>query len=138
MKTIGKRFDFMLVYILYMFQKLFANCLLVEDFDRSMHFYRDILGLTVNSVDGKFADFKLEGTSLAIFQRNEATVMFPEKYMGSTGGVVLCFQVPDVAKACNELTGKGVKIFEGPKTVPWGQTVAYFKDPDGHIWEITD
>ena len=54
-----------------MFDKLFANCLLVDDFDRSMAFYRDNLGLTVNSQDGKFADFKLEGTSLAVFQKSE-------------------------------------------------------------------
>ena len=121
-----------------MFKKLFANCLLVEDFERSLHFYTDILRLEVNSQDSKFADFKLEGTSLAIFQKDEAIAMFPKKHMGSVGGVVLCFQVKNVVEACKELTQKGVKIFEGPKKVPWGQTVAYFKDPDGHLWEITD
>ena len=28
-------------------------------------------------------------------------------------------------------------VFEGPKTTEWGQTVAYFKDPDGNIWEVS-
>jgi len=50
---------------------------------------------------------------------------------------VLAFQVPDVGAACEELKSKGVEIFEGPKTTEWGQTVAYFKDPDGNIWEIS-
>lgn len=68
-----------------MFNKLFAICLLVDDFEKSLSFYKDTLGLEVNSKEGKFADFKLEG----------------------------------------------------PKTTEWGQTVAYFKDPDGNIWEIS-
>lgn len=120
-----------------MFNKLFAVCLLVEDFEKSLSFYRDTLGLTVNSQDGKFADFKLEGTSLAIFEKSEATAMFPKEYMGSAGGAVLAFQVDDVNKACEELKAKGIDVFEGPKTTEWGQTVAYFKDPDGNIWEVS-
>lgn len=120
-----------------MFNKLFAACILVNDFEKSLSFYRDVLGLAVNSQDGKFADFKLEGTSLAIFQKSEATTMFPKEHMGSAGGVVLAFQVDDVNKACEELKAKGIDVFEGPKTTEWGQTVAYFKDPDGNIWEVS-
>lgn len=121
-----------------MFNKLFANCLLVDDFDKSMTFYKDILGLSVNSQDGKFADFKLEGTSLAIFEKSTAVAMFPKENMGTGGGIVLAFQVDDVAKSCEQLKAKGVAIFEGPKKTEWGQTVAYFKDPDGNIWEISN
>jgi len=120
-----------------MFNKLFANCLLVNDFEKSLAFYRDILSLKVNSQDGKFADFKLEGTSLAIFEKEAAVAMFSKDHMGSGGGVVLAFQVDDVNKTCEELKAKGVEVFEGPKTTEWGQTVAYFKDPDGNIWEVS-
>lgn len=120
-----------------MFNKLFANCLLVNNFDKSLAFYRDVLGLTVNNQEGKFADFKLEGTSLAIFEREAAVAMFPKEHMGPAGGVILAFQVDDVNKACEELKAKGVEVFEGPKTTAWGQTVAYFKDPDGNIWEVS-
>ncbi len=103
-----------------MFNKLFANCLLVNDFEKSLSFYRDVLGLKVNSQDGKFADFKLEGTSLAIFEKDAAVTMFPKKHMGSGGSVVLAFQVDDVNKTCEELKTKSVEIFEGPKTTDWG------------------
>jgi lactoylglutathione lyase len=120
-----------------MLKKLFANCLLVNDFEKSLAFYRDILGLEVNSTEGKFADFKLEGTSLAIFEKEAATAMFPKKFMGNGGGVILAFQVDDVKKTCDDLKTKGIEIFEGPKTTPWGQTVAYFNDPDGNIWEVS-
>jgi len=120
-----------------MFQNLFAVCLLVSNSDESLKFYRDKLGLELNSQDGKFADFKLNGTSLAIFERNEATAMFPGKFMGSAGGAVYGFQVEDVQKAFEALNKKGVKFIESVKTTPWGQTVTYFKDPDGNIWEIS-
>ena len=120
-----------------MLNKLYAVCLLVENFERSLIFYRNIIGLEVNSTDGEFADFKLEGTSLAIFSRKTAIAMFPAKNMGKTGGAVYGFQVSNVAKTCDVLKSRGVEIFEGPKTTTWGQTVAYFKDPDGNIWEVS-
>lgn len=121
-----------------MFNKLFAVCLLVNDFDKSFSFYKNTLGLEVNSQEGKFADFNLSSTSLAIFEKTEAENMFPQKYMKTGGGAIYGFQVDDVEDACKELKSKGVEIFEGPKTTDWGQTVAYFKDPDENIWEISE
>ncbi|HCM37857.1 MAG: hypothetical protein UV61_C0002G0038 [Candidatus Gottesmanbacteria bacterium GW2011_GWB1_43_11] len=120
-----------------MINKLYAVCLLVENFEQSLTFYRDVLGLTMNSQDNKYADFKLGDTLLAIFEKNEAAAMFPKKYMTFGGGCVLAYQVDNVEKTCKKLQKKGIIIFEGPKTTPWGQKVAYFKDPDNTIWEIT-
>lgn len=37
-----------------------------------------------------------------------------------------------------ELKSKGVTFFVDTKTTAWGQRVAYFKDPDGNIWELGD
>lgn len=122
-----------------MFNKLFAICLLVEDFEKSLKFYKDILGLKVKSQEGnQFAGFDLEGTEMAIFQKDGATAMFPKKFMGTGGGVNIGFQVEDINQACKKLKSKGVEIFEGPKTTPWGQKVAYFKDPDENIWEVSE
>lgn len=121
-----------------MFTEIFALCLLVNDFEKSLDFYKSILGLEVNSVNNKFADFKLNGTSLAIFQKDEATQMFPAKYMKSGGGSVIAFQVKNIDKSCTDLKLKGIEIIEGPKTTPWGQKVAYFLDPDLNIIEISE
>ena len=121
-----------------MFKKLFAVCLLVDDFDKSFDFYKNTLGLKVNSNEGKFANFKLGETELAIFQKSEATAMFSKKYMANGGGAVIAFQVENVEKTCKKLVEKGVKIFEGPKKTAWGQTVAYFNDPDHNIWEVSE
>ena len=121
-----------------MFKQLLAVCLLVDNFDKSLAFYRDTLGLKVKSTEGKFADFKLGETSLAIFEKSEATAMFPAKYMNTSGGACLAYQVPDLPKAVGQLRAKGVTIIEEPKATAWGQKVAYFTDPDGHVWELSE
>lgn len=118
-------------------KQLNAVCLLVSDFDKSLAFYCDTLGLVLNSQDQGYADFKLGDTLLAMFQKGDATAMFASGHMNSGGGAVYAYQVRDVEAECDRLKAKGVVIFEGPKKTSWGQTVAYFKDPDGHIWEIT-
>lgn len=117
--------------------KLYAVCLLVKDLERSLVFYRDTLGLAINSQDAGYIDFKLGETLLGIFQKDAATAMFAKAHMASGGGAVFAYQVEDVARACEEIKAKGVDIFEGPKETPWGQQVAYFKDPDNNIWEVT-
>lgn len=120
-----------------MVTKLFAICLLVEDLAKSRDFYETKLGLTINSQDTGFVDYKLGEAPLALFEKKHAQAMFPPKYMKSAGGAVIALQVDDVAQACADLQQKGVKFFEGPKQTSWGQTVAYLHDPDGHIIELT-
>jgi lactoylglutathione lyase len=121
-----------------MFNKLYAVCLLVNDYEKSLVFYRDLLELKVNSQDTKYTDFKLGESMLAIFQKDEAEIMFPKSNMFSGGGAVITFPVSSVEETCVVLKKKGIEIFEGPKAMPWGQVVAYFKDPDGNILEITE
>lgn len=121
-----------------MFKSLFVVCLLVEDFEVSRKFYQNVLGLEINNTDTGFADFKLNGTSLAIFQKDAAISMFPMKFMSTGGSAVLAFQVIDLNKTIQKLQKNGVLIFEGPKVTSWGQKVAYFFDPDKNIWEISE
>ncbi len=121
-----------------MITKLFAVCLLVEDLSTSREFYEQKLGLVVNSEDVGFVDYKLGESPLALFEKKHATAMFASSHMKPSGGAVIALQVDDVAKTCQSLEGKGIKIFEGPKTTTWGQIVAYLHDPDGHIIELTN
>ncbi len=121
-----------------MFDKLYAICLLVDDFERSLRFYKEILGLEVNSRDGNFANFKLGETSLAIFEKGDAVSMFPKEHMNSGGSAVVGLQTESVKDFCEKLRSQNIEVFEGPKTTDWGQVVAYFKDPDNNIIEISE
>jgi len=116
--------------------KFYGNCLLVENLDKSLSFYTKKLGLTVKTNNGGYVDFV--EIPLGIFQKSEAIAMFPKEHMGHGGGVILAYQVKYLKKVCKELISKGVDVFEGPKETDWGQKVAYFKDPDDNIWEISE
>lgn len=111
----------------------------MQDLDKSLAFYRDALGLEVEFANGNFfVKFKMDGAPLMLFEKEAAAKMlFPKEHIAQGGGVLLAFQVDDLQTACAELTSKGVEIFEGPKATAWGQTVAYFKDPDGNVWEVS-
>ena len=50
----------------------------------------------------------------------------------------MCFQVDDVGTTYDELLKRGVNFIAKPQTTSWGQTVAYFLDPDQNIWEISE
>jgi len=121
-----------------MFDKIYAVCLLVENYKKSLSFYNDILEFKINSQDKNYTDFKVGDTLFAIFEKKEAEVMFPGRHMNKGGGAVIAFPVGNVDEICKLLNGKGVRIFEGPKVMPWGQKVAYFKDPDNNIIEVTE
>ena len=76
-----------------MFKTMFANCILVKDFKKSLAFYQITLGLELNTREGNFANFKIDNIELAIMQQDQATEMLPRNFMNSGGGVLLCFQV---------------------------------------------
>lgn len=118
-----------------MFKKI-GNCLLVDDLEKSLKFYVGKLGLKIKVHDGGYVGFK--NTSFSLFQKDKAVGMFPARYMRKGGGVILAVVVKDLKKICADLKEKGVKFFEGPKTTAWGQKVAYFNDPDGNIWEVSE
>lgn len=117
---------------------MFANCLLVSDFEKSLDFYQNILGLELNTRDGDFANFKIDNIELAIMQKDKATELVPNNYLKTGGSVFLCFQVDDVLKYYQKLKVNGVKFIAEPKITSWGQTVAYFLDPDDNIWEMSN
>lgn len=121
-----------------MLKDVFAVCILVDNLSASKDFYENKLGLELNSEDTGFVDFKTSGTSVALFEKKHATAMFSTEHMKSGGGFVLAFKVEDINETCDRLVSKGVTIFEGPKETSWGQKVAYCKDPDSNIIEITE
>lgn len=120
-----------------MFTRLLAICLLVDNFETSFNFYTQSLGFEVKTHEGNFAEVKFKDITVALFEKSEAVAMFPKRYMNKGGGVVIAVQSDHFEETIEQLKKQGVEIIEGPKTTEWGQTVAYFKDPDSNIWEVS-
>jgi catechol 2,3-dioxygenase-like lactoylglutathione lyase family enzyme len=108
-----------------------------KDFARARTFYVDWLGLEELSVDAFALFVKASSISIRIFLAGEFT---PAPY------TILGWTVTDIAKAIEELAGRGI-AFEhyayleqdasGVWTSPEGARVAWFKDLDGNTLSIS-
>lgn len=113
--------------------------LYVSDFDQAYTFYKDVLQLSVKMQQGTYVEFDTGQTTFAINTRDavreEIGLIVPHE-TEKTATFEVAFTVEDVAQTIDILRAKGVQIVKEPVTKPWGQTVAYIADPDGHYIEI--
>ena len=107
----------------------------VESLDRSVAFYRDVVGLDVRLEGDGYVEFATENTKFAVFERAK----LPE-LIGRAGGRAPCgeiaFVVDDVDAEARRLTDAGVAILTGPIDRPWRQRTVHIADPDGHVVEF--
>jgi hypothetical protein len=127
--------------------------LAVDDLDRALRFYRDGLGLATSGVTG--TDYKGDALApagdvvmfhlaneltLALYPRTElakdANVPFgpPKSGEFSIGHIVP--RKADVTALLTQAEAAGAVLTEGPHDRPWKIYSGYFRDPDGHLWEI--
>src|SRR5438034_11412903 len=123
-----------------MFNKIFAVVLIVHDFDASLEFYRDTLGLKVINLERKNAQFAMEGTHFILTEITDGEELvgyeMSEPPLRGVNPALMCVRVADVDAAFEALSAKGVEFTREPVNLPWGIRAAYFKDPEGNIWEI--
>ena len=124
-----------------MINRINATVLFVRNFDACVGFYRDTLGFEVKDTDEGFTSFKVGDHEFALMDLSAAAGMISEEVIQPEreGVPRLLFGafLDDTDKAYEELKAKGVEFVKPPTTQPWGQRTAYFKDPDGNIWEIS-
>ena len=94
-----------------------------RDVERSVAFYRDVLGLPQNPREP--TEFEAGNVTLAIWRPEDQGVEFVS---GASHGIAL--RVPDVAAAKVELEAKGVE-FVGVRDSGVCD-MAFFSDPDGN------
>lgn len=113
--------------------------LIVEDLDRALSFYTDVLGLQLGHRSGDYAQLKTGATRLAFYTREAMakTLGFSLKPPSDgTPGFEIGFKVEDLDAAFLEIVQKGARAAVHPTTRPWGQRTAYVRDPDGHLIEL--
>lgn len=107
----------------------------VESLERSVDFYRDVIGLEVRVEGDGYIEFAVENMKFSLFERAK----LPE-LIGRKGGSPPCgeiaFVVDDVDAEAERLRADGVEILSGPIERPWGQRTLHFADPDGNVVEF--
>lgn len=113
--------------------------LIVDDLDRALQFYTEVLGLRLGHRSGDYAQLDTGATRLAFYTRKamEKTLSLSlTPPAQDTPGFEIGFKVPDVDTAFAELVAQGATPTISPTTRPWGQRTAYVRDPDGHLIEL--
>jgi catechol 2,3-dioxygenase-like lactoylglutathione lyase family enzyme len=117
--------------------------LAVADFERSLAFYRDTLGLAVDAVydDPPYATLSAAGARLSLAEQGHpaedrpgVTMTAPEDR--SQANVVLVLEVADARAVHAQLDGEGVHFLAPPFEPPWGGCRFFCVDPDGYLVEI--
>jgi catechol 2,3-dioxygenase-like lactoylglutathione lyase family enzyme len=125
----------------------------VNDLEVALAFYRDGLGLPTRGVvgaefpgdaanaAGAVAMFELDqGLLLALYPRRELAKdahippSAPSPNEFSLGQLVQSREAVD--GLLQRAAAAGATVTDAPHERPWGIYSGYFKDPDGHLWEI--
>ncbi|MFS0655901.1 VOC family protein [Bacillus sp. 179-C3.3 HS] len=121
--------------------KMKYTILYVHDVEASIEFYQDILGFPVKMRVESYVEFDTGEVTLSINSRQDVReslgLPVPEGIHPSQT-FELGFVVDDVEQTIAVMKEKGVPVIKEPAKKPWGQTVAYVTDPDGHFIEICD
>jgi len=117
--------------------------LAVSDVDRSLAFYRNLIGFAVEATydDPPYATLALAGTRLSLAEQGHPAEDRPGVTMTapddpSKADVVLVVEVADARGVYAELEGKGARFLAEPFEPPWGGCRFFCVDPDGYLVEI--
>ena len=116
----------------------------VNDQDRALKFYRDVLGFDVTADQGSGAFRwltvrpKSGQTHLMLTKDSpEQAEMYRLGYrLGKWTGMVL--NTDDIAAECARLKSAGARITKEPERQHWGGIEAQFADPDGNTFELVE
>ena len=117
--------------------------LAVSDFEASLAFYRDTLGLEMEATydDPPYATLVCAGARISLAEQGHpaddrpgVTLLAPADR--SRADVVLVLEVADARAVHEELAREGVEFLAEPYVPPWGGLRFFCVDPDGYLVEI--
>ena len=82
--------------------------------------------------DPDFVFLRLDPQGIALSSR----AGYPERFNPGRD-FELCIYTDDVDAAAAELRESGFEHVRPPTDEPWGERMAYFRDPDGHLLHVT-
>jgi lactoylglutathione lyase len=113
------------------FNRVGAVILLVSNMEKSVKFYRDILGLPIKTKSKDWTEFFNNDTVMALHPAKKKSNIKTDSDM------LVGFEVGDLEATVKKLKEKKVKFFKKPKEEPFGKH-AIVQDPDGHLISIAE
>jgi lactoylglutathione lyase len=114
--------------------------LYARDVERTAGFYRETFGFEQTfrwPDDGppRFVFLRLEPLGIGIGAADNENV-HGRPIVPGAGSFELCIYVDDMEAACGRLRELGVEELRAPQKEPWGESRAYFADPDGNVVHV--
>jgi catechol 2,3-dioxygenase-like lactoylglutathione lyase family enzyme len=114
----------------------------VSDLERARTFYRDVLGASIyGEYGGTSSVFDFVGAWLLVVTGGEPTkdkpeITFEPPTDRNRVNHAMTIRVPDCQAAYETLKARGAQFITPP--VDWGYEIrCFFRDPDGHLFEIS-
>ena len=112
----------------------------VRDLVSAARFYGEGLGFPRMESPPDVAFFTLDGTWLGLYSRE---ALAEDACVSAAGsgfeGFTLAHNVSsevEVEKVMEQALAAGATLAKKPQKVFWGGFSGYFRDPDGHLWEV--
>ncbi len=123
--------------------KFAYTILYVADVEKAIAFYEQAFGFTRKFVvpGGEYGELSTGDTALGFAAFWLAKKNLPGGFIESNTremplGVEIAFATEDVEAVFQRAVTAGAIAVEKAKAKPWGQTIAYVRDPDGFLIEI--
>jgi lactoylglutathione lyase len=119
--------------------------LYVKDVAASLAFYEEAFGLSrrfFNDDNGKaYGELETGAARLAFASLELAKTILKQEVVAASPdkaplGVEIALVTPDVPALYARAVKAGATVVSEPAAKPWGQTVAYLRDKDGHLVEL--
>ncbi|MGB8818520.1 MAG: VOC family protein [Rhizobiaceae bacterium] len=112
----------------------------VHDLARAKRFYEALGWKASDQPSGGVAFFELNGVILSLFPRADLAkdAKVPDTEPGFSG-ISLAYNVASDAEADEALAHAvacGATLVKPAEKVFWGGYSGYFRDPEGHLWEV--
>jgi lactoylglutathione lyase len=117
--------------------------LYVHDVRKQMDFYERAFGFAQKFIapGDEYGELLTGETTLSICAISLAKTNLPDGFIeidpkAKPFGMEIGFTTSDVQGVVNKAIAEGATLVSEPKTKPWGQTVAYVRDPEGFLIEV--
>ncbi len=109
----------------------------VSDMQRSVAFYRDVVGIPLKFESPGWTEFVTEGATLALHKGDAPTADGPTQGAEQAGQCRAGFQAPNLDEFHKRMTEHNVPCVQEP-TETFGVRIAQYVDPDGLIFSVSD
>ena len=112
----------------------------VDDMSRAIDFYQNGLGFPRHGEGDDAVFFNLNGTWLGLYGR---AALAEDAKVDASGSGFNSFAIAhnvaseeEVEQVMAQALAAGAELLKKPQKVFWGGYSGYFKDPEGHLWEV--